>query len=406
MEYFAMPKIQKKMEEAVSNIQRTENWHNATERCDHGGPAYLRKLCNNMPTIQRSPKTGFKDKDLKDKRALLLMLPSGAAEFDLNVKWKTPTGLVLPCACNGPKAQVHCSKADGVRLNDKPHVLRSIGDYSAANGIHRSETSKRQSVSNKTAAQRKCLLACSEYSVRSDDSLASSQTEIHIKASSQVRNVALASCDGFERGPTVAEPVRPQVSSASLMYTNRRPRGQMAGPPRKGCGRRDTWKMPRCCTGGMKKRRRRKGWAKKDGGDGRSWRHPRKEIRRWKMEDREGCMEWKEEKGGDPAATVSRRETRRVVAGTHEKKRKNVKEKGGLTTRIPSHGRLLCAHWSHACLLVVARVAAAVPFHLPGALRVIAEDEEESVFSEAWHLLTCRERRSERANWSPQWVHL
>ncbi|KAJ7452003.1 hypothetical protein FB451DRAFT_1374215 [Mycena latifolia] len=47
MEYFAMPKIQqKKMEEAVSNIRHTEtpqslteNWHNATERCDHGGLA-------------------------------------------------------------------------------------------------------------------------------------------------------------------------------------------------------------------------------------------------------------------------------------------------------------------------------------------------------------------------------
>lgn len=52
----------------------------------------------------------------------------------------------------------------------------------------------------------------------------------------------------------------------------------------------------------------------------------------------------------------------------------------------PSHGRLLWTHWSHACLLVVAREALAVPLR-----RVPVRG---SGFSFAWHLLTCRERRS------------
>jgi hypothetical protein len=69
---------------------------------------------------------------------------------------------------------------------------------------------------------------------------------------------------------------------------------------------------------------------------------------------------------------------------------------------LPSHGRLLCTHWSHACLLVVALVGAVVPFRRPGG----PAEEGASAFSAAWHLLMWRKRRSERANWSPQCWHL
>ena len=53
----------------------------------------------------------------------------------------------------------------------------------------------------------------------------------------------------------------------------------------------------------------------------------------------------------------------------------------------PSHGRLEVTHWSQACLEVVALDAAAVPLRREGAVVV-------GGFSEAWHLLMCRERRS------------
>ncbi|KAJ7887228.1 hypothetical protein B0H14DRAFT_3430724 [Mycena olivaceomarginata] len=67
---------------------------------------------------------------------------------------------------------------------------------------------------------------------------------------------------------------------------------------------------------------------------------------------------------------------------------------------LPSHGKLLWTHWSHACLLVVALVAAVVPFLLsppPREFRAAAEEpepEDKRAFSAAWHLLTWRERRS------------
>lgn len=51
----------------------------------------------------------------------------------------------------------------------------------------------------------------------------------------------------------------------------------------------------------------------------------------------------------------------------------------------PSQGRLAWTHWSQACFDVVAREAEAEPF-----LREV----DGSVFSFAWHLLTCLESRS------------
>lgn len=54
----------------------------------------------------------------------------------------------------------------------------------------------------------------------------------------------------------------------------------------------------------------------------------------------------------------------------------------------PSQGSVDCTHWSHACLDVVARQAAAAPLRLwLGALVV-------GGFSLAWHLLMCLESRS------------
>jgi hypothetical protein len=53
----------------------------------------------------------------------------------------------------------------------------------------------------------------------------------------------------------------------------------------------------------------------------------------------------------------------------------------------PSQGRLVCTHWSQDCFEVVAREAEEAPLRREFAAA-------DGGFSFAWHLFTCRERRS------------